>query len=486
MNMKLKTRNVGAKLLVVCIALCLLACSSPPPGHASAPDYAVVAAATDDTQRPVQDAPNPDDTQSILTAVAASLGKGDYEAALAHFDRLDSEAAGSPGILLLKASVLGSAGKSGDARAIVEQILSGEPDNTEALYVLSTLESAQGKEREQRAVLERLIKIDPNHVRGLIALGDVAFRARSLSTAASYYDKALAAEPDNGNALVGRAGVCRYQRNPKQAETLLNKAVVLYPQWTRPLIDRARLYEGAGFYTDALNDLDRAKNIDANDYWIAADRGIVLVDLDRKEEALAEFDRAIAINPDIFLAYVYSAGIKDEFGDFDGAERDYIVLARLNPEYYFAFEGVGVHKMRKGLWAEARDNFMEAYKQSPETATYALLASLCWMRAGRLQDPRAFLAQALRTVKRDSLDYALLRLYHDLNGDSTVAELLDKETDVILKAQMLYYLAGYYDVRGNTALANRYYAQVYQMGQQPIIEWRLNEMVMEERNLKGL
>jgi tetratricopeptide (TPR) repeat protein len=417
--------------------------------------------------------------------VAASLDNRDYEAALAHFDRLESDVAGSSGMLLLKASVLGSAGRSGEARAMVEQIVSKEPDNTEALYVLSTLESALGKEREQKALLERLIKIEPNHPRGLIALGDLAFQAGSLSTAAGYYDRALAAEPDNGPALVGRAGVYRHQRNPKQAEALLNRAAVLYPQWTRPLTERARLYEGAGFYTDALNDLDRAKRINGNDYWITVDRGIVLVDLDRKEEALGEFNRAIALNPDVFLAYVYSAGIKDEFGDFEGAEQDYTVLARLNPEYYFAFEALGIHKMRKGLWAEARDNFMEAYKQSPDTTSYALLASLCWMRAGRLQDPRAFLAQALRRVQRDSLDYALLRLYQDLSGDGDVAVKLDKETDIMLKAQMLYYLASYYDVRGNTTLANRYYSQVYQMGQQPIIEWRLNEMVMDERNLKG-
>jgi tetratricopeptide (TPR) repeat protein len=424
------------------------------------------------------------DPQSILAAMADSLNKRDYDAALAHFDRLESDVAGSSAMLLLKASVLGSAGRGGEARAIVERIISEEPDNTEALYVLSTLESALGKEREQKALLERLIKIEPNHVRGLIALGDMAFQTRSLSTAAAYYDKALAAEPDNGGALVGRAGVYRYQRNPKQAETLLNKAVVLYPQWTRPLTDRARLYESAGFYTDALNDLDRAKKINDNDYWIAVDRGIVLVDLDRKEEALVEFDRAIAMDPDIFLPYVYSAGIKDDFGNFEGAEQDYTILARLNPEYYFAFEGVGIHKMRKGLWAEARDNFMEAYKQSPDTTSYALLASLCWMRASRPQDPRSFLAQAIRRVQRDSLDYALLRLYQELNGDGDVAIRLDKETDVVLKAQMLYYLASYYDVRGNTALANRYYNQVYQMGQQPIIEWRLNEMAMEERNLK--
>jgi hypothetical protein len=54
------------------------------------------------------------------------------------------------------------------------------------------------------------------------------------------------------------------------------------------------------------------------------------------------------------------------------------------------------------------------------------------------------------------------------------------------KAQMLYYLASYYDVRGNTALANRYHTQVHEMGRLPVIEWRLNEMVMDKRNLRIL
>jgi tetratricopeptide (TPR) repeat protein len=480
MKTKLKSRNLGAAILLVLNVSCFLACASPPPEQAPPAEQAPA-----DTPRTVPEEPLQTGIQSVLTTVADALGRQDYETALAYFDRLERDGALSSDILLLKASALGSAGKAGEGRTIAERILSGEPDNTEALYVLSTLEGALGKEREQKALLERLLRIEPNHIRALIALGDLTFSARSLSTAASYYDKALEAEPDNGDALVGRAGVYRYQRNPKQAEALLNKAVGLYPQWTRPLTDRARLYEGAGFYADALNDLDRARNLDGNDYWIALDRGIVLVDLDRKEEALAEFDRAIALDPNIFFPYVYRAGIKDDFGDFEGAEQDYAVLTRLNPEYYFAFEGLGIHKMRKGLWAEARDNFMLAYKQSPDT-TYALLASLCWMRAGRLQDPKPFLAQALKGVKRDSLDYALLRLYQDLNGDGDIAARLDKETDTLLKARMLYYLASYYDVRGNTILANRYHTQVHEMGRQPIIEWRLNEMIMDERNLKAL
>jgi tetratricopeptide (TPR) repeat protein len=463
MSITLKTRNRGIVLL---LALGLFSCASTPSPQPPVPDP--VAATPADTE---------DSLQSALNAVAEALAKRDYETALTYFDGLEA----SSTVLLLKASVLGSAGRAAEGRTLAEQIVAEEPDNTEALYVLSALES----DREKKATLERLLRIDPNHARALIALGELAFQTRSLSTAASYYDRALEAEPDNGAALVGRAGVYRYQRKPKEAETLLNRAVALYPQWTRPLADRARLYQGAGFYDDALRDLDSAKAIDNNDYWITLDRGIVLVDLDRKEEALAEFDRAIAMNADVFFPYVYRAGIRDDFGDFEGAEQDYAMLTRLNPEYYFAFEGLGIHKMRKGLWAEARDNFMEAYKQSPDTTSYALLASLCWMRAGRLQDPRPFLAQAIRRVNRDSLDYLLLRLYQDLNGDSDVAARLDREADTTRKAQMLYYLASYYDVRGIATLANRYYAQIHQMGQLPIIEWRLNEMIVEERNLKA-
>jgi tetratricopeptide (TPR) repeat protein len=423
------------------------------------------------------------DTQTILSAAAELLGRKDYDGALACFDRLESDVAAGAGIRLLKASVLSSAGRTGDARGIVEEIIAGEPDNAEALYVLSTLASAGGKDKEQKAILERLITIDPNHVPALSALGDISLRSKSLQAAAGYYDRVLALEPDNGDALLGQAGVYRYQRKPKEAEALLNKAVTRYPGWTRPLTERARLYEEAGFYDDALRDLDRAEKMNGDDYWIAVDRGIVLVELRRKQEALPEFNRAIAMNPEVFLAYVYSAGIKDELGDYEGAEHDFGELARLKPEYYFAFEGLGLQKMRRGLWAEARDAFLEVYKQAPE-ANYALLAALCWMRAGKMSDPKVFLETALKKAQRNTAEWYILRLYHDLNGDNDAAIRIDRETNPVLKARMLYYLASYYDVRGNTNLANRYFVQVHELDQRAILEWRLNQWVIEERNLK--
>jgi tetratricopeptide (TPR) repeat protein len=458
-------------ILMASAALSLLSCPSAPPAGEVRPE-----------EPGGEELPPLTDTRSILERIALLLDKEDFDGAIALFDRIDPADGETAGIRLLKASVLSSAGRFREARAIAEEILSREPENPDALLVLAAVEGASGREREQRAILERIIKADPANVPALVDLGNIALRGRSFRTAAGYFDRALAAEPENGDALVGRAGVYRYERNPKDAEALLNKAVTLYPQWAAPYGERARLYKEAGFPNEALKDLDKAKALDPDDYWIAVDRGNVLIELNRKQDALPEFTRAIRMDPENFLAYVYSAGIKDDLGDYDGAERDYGILVRLRPDYYFAFEGLGMHKMRRAQWEEARDAFREAYKRAPE-GTYALLTAVNWMRAGRAGDPKQFLAEAIRKTERETMDWYMLRLYHDLAGDTDVAMRIDKAANSPVKARMLFYLAEYYDIRGNRNLADKYFVQMKELNQRGIPEWRLNEWIVAERNL---
>jgi tetratricopeptide (TPR) repeat protein len=233
-----------------------------------------------------------------------------------------------------------------------------------------------------------------------------------------------------------------------------------------------------------MTDIDTAKKLAPNNYWVAVDRGIILLSLNKRPEALEEFRQAIALEPNNFFAYIYSAGIKDDLNDYEGAEQDYTILAKLRPDYYFAFEGLGMYKMKKGLWAEARDAFQRAYKQAPEETSYALLAAINWMRAtGRPGDAKDFLAQALRKIPRETLEWYLFRLFHDMAGDNDVAMRVDKEKNPEQKARMLFYLAHYYDIRGNKILAEKYFLQVNDLGRQGIPEWKLNRWILESRNL---
>ena len=423
------------------------------------------------------------DSEAILSEVVNLLARREFSSALELFNRLPPDYSESTEIRIMRASILNAAGRPADARQIANGIIGTERNNTEALMVLADAAALENKDRERRQFLERVIGINANHARALNDLGNINLGNQNLRVAAGYFDRVLAFEPDNGEALVGRASVYRYSRDPRNAERLLNRAINLYPDWARPLQERARLYKSAGFHSDALEDFGAAYTIEPDNYWILVDYGQVLMELNRKQEALELFNKAIEISPGVFMAYVYSAAIKDELGDYAGAERDYVALARLKPDYYFAFEGLGVIRMRNKQWSFARDAFLDAYRQAPREFSYALLAAINWMRAGRQTDPRQFLSQVMRTAPRDSLDFAMLRLFHDLSGDTNVIAMIENERNVYTKSRMLFYLASYYDIRGNRNLADRYYLMVQDLDAVGLLEWRLNEMILAERGL---
>ncbi len=469
-----------AVVLAAAIAVTLASCvSAPPPARGPA------------TAAPTQEKPKPGTvtakptTEDVLKNVSASLAAGNMDAAIAAFDALDAAAAADPSIRLIKASVLASAGKVEDARAIAADVVAKEPNNAEALYVLAAAEGAAGREKERIDLLNRAAAADPRHAPTLAALGATALRAKSYKNAEAYFDKCLAADPVNADALLGKARLRRRADDPAAAEAALKIATENYPTWADPWAERGRLNRDAGLLPKALADLDTAVKLAPKDYWIAIDRGSVLLDMDRKTEALKDFDRAAAIDPAHFLSYVYSAGIRDELGDYAGAERDYALLAKLKPDYYFAFEALGILRMRDGRWEASREAFMEAYKRSPSHANYALLTALAWMRARGANDAKPFLAKTLTTVPRESIEWYLLRLYHDQSGDTDVVVRIDKEKNKDTKARMLYYLTQYYAFRGNDQLADRFLREARDMDRKGIVEWRLIEWALEARTAKG-
>jgi len=421
--------------------------------------------------------------EAILTQAAEKLERREYAQALELFDTLPPEYAQSAEIRILRAGIYNSAGKPADAKKIANEIIASNKNNVDALMILADAAMLENKERERRQFLDRVIAVDAKHARALIDLANINLKNSNLRIAGNYFDRALAADPDNGEALVGRASVYRYSKEPRNAERLLNRAARLYPNWARPFQERARLYKSAGFNSDALEDFNAALKAEPDNYWVLVDCGQLLMEMNRKQESLVHLNRAIKVDPDSFIAYVYSASIKDELGDYAGAEKDYTALTKLKPDYYFGFEALGVIRMRNKQWALARDAFLDAYKQAPKEFNYALLAAVNWMRAGKQSDPKQFLAQVIKTAPRDSLDRAMLSLFHDLRGDADVGIKVEAEKNIYEKTKMLYFLASYHDIRGNKTIADKYFLMAKDLNAVGSLEWRLNEIMLTERGM---
>ena len=432
---------------------------------------------------------NENASEFILERINEHLLTSNYNDAIVLFDTIPAPERNSSYIRLIEASILISAGRNVEARRIIETINRAEPQNTDALFILSTIEGIEGRARQQQQALERILNIDPGNTQAIISLGNLHLSNRNVRQAASNFHQIIRQDPENLDALLGLGRTFRMNREFEQAELYLNRAVELHPEAADARVERARFNRGRGFLIMALDDLNDAIKLDPYDYWISTDRGILLVEMNRRGQALEEFNRAIGINPDIFLAYAYSAPLKDEFGDHDGAMRDYAALARLRPDYHYSLEGLGLHHMRREEWENARDVFMEAYGQAPNEHHYALLAAIAWMRMGDITAPRTFLFQTQAKVTRDTLEWHMFRLFHDLANRNFASETdllhrLEREQDEITRARMTFFMGKYYDVRGNISMANRQYLRVLDLNQMAIPEWRLNDWILTNRNIK--
>jgi len=162
----------------------------------------------------------------------------------------------------------------GSALTAAQNILSKNPNNAEALYILWAAKGQNPNSPEIRKALE----INPNLVPALIGLGTAYYqKRRSFSQAENYYKRAAEIAPSPqlynylGNALI-------YQGYHSQAITQFQKAIKLDPK-----------------YASAYRNM-----------------GITYYYMNKLQDSIASQQRAIALNPNSPEAYFFIAQSYDK------------------------------------------------------------------------------------------------------------------------------------------------------------------------------
>src|SRR5262245_54003222 len=115
---------------------------------------------------------------------------------------------------------------AGDASAAEQQyraVLSTEPNNTRALYMLAQLRMAS--RREAASLLERYTALVPSDAWGFIALGTARGRAGNISGALDAFDAAERLAPTERDVYIARARMLAAARHT-------DAAIASYARWT--------------------------------------------------------------------------------------------------------------------------------------------------------------------------------------------------------------------------------------------------------------
>ena len=88
--------------------------------------------------------------------------------------------------------------------------------------------------------------------------------------------------------------------------------------------------------------------------------GAELLGEDKGEDAIAEFDEAIRLDPELATAYMARGSIHAGLGQYDRAVADYAEFIRLNPEHGNACVARADVYMELGLEAKAQKDMKRA------------------------------------------------------------------------------------------------------------------------------
>jgi tetratricopeptide (TPR) repeat protein len=110
---------------------------------------------------------------------------------------------------------------------------------------------------------------------------------------------------------------------------------------------RAIAKKAAGDLDGAIADYDRAIQLDPKDAAIYNNRGVAKQAKGGLDAAIVDFNRAIQLNPKDAGAYINRGNAKRDKGDLDGAMVDYNRAIRLDSKYAIAYYSRGLAKKQK-------------------------------------------------------------------------------------------------------------------------------------------
>jgi tetratricopeptide (TPR) repeat protein len=362
---------------------------------------------------------------------------------------------------ILKAALLMSEGRYDDAREDLDVLNAEKPGHGDVQYNYALLEDAVGDTTARDKAVAAALKSDPRHEGALLLRGTVALKAKRYRDADKSFRKILESDPENFMALSGSATA---QMNLEELETaikLLDRAIALEPEFAYLYVDRARAWRGLKNYGNAEDDYGRAMELEPDVEWHYLDRARIRIQyFYNLEGAMEDLDRLEQINKDNFFANIYKAGILDEWGRFEEAEKYYEKVIAARPNYGFAHEPLAKYAYMKGEYVKAKDHFLKAYEFESREVLYALAAALCMERAGDSRTAKSFLKEMTPRVERNTLQYEMFRYYLNPGSNFFITDKIRKEKDEDLKSRMYFYLGARDELNGmrNSALAS--YEQV--------------------------
>jgi len=260
-----------------------------------------------------------------------------------------------------------------EAEDLYRRSLAANPKQPHVHHNLGNLLVTQRRYDEAIAAQREAIRQKPTYMEALLALGRAQQESGDLPGAEKTFRAMLHVQPHLAVAKQCLAGVLTEQNRPKEAETILRQAIgqgVSNPRQLGALTHNLGIaLKKQKRHDEALAQFDAAKQLVPDMPLVDYNRGATLQILKRNDDALEAYRVAIARNPADIMAHrdlnqlLYRLDRTEEF------LRSYDDAMTVLPEFASLPLGKGDLLYRQGRFAEAHENFERAVMLAPESVS---------------------------------------------------------------------------------------------------------------------
>jgi tetratricopeptide (TPR) repeat protein len=431
-----------------------------------------------DTTSNTKDSPDVEFVKKVQTL----LNKGDYKQAIALFDNMPSQLKNNQDLQLILASLYFSDSQYDAAKEVAEKVLVSDPDNMEALELLSLIAKSTGDKKTNSEINAKILTKDPYNTSINIQQAEDYVLNHKYKLAKNSYKKALQNDPENKDALFGYAQMSYYSGDVKEASEIFQQIINDDKTNYQALAYLGKIAAEDQNYLRAQNYVQEAIKYNPTSYDAYLDLGSYLRYQGKYEDAIKAWNKATELDSGYFLGYAYLAGIYDEQNNYNKAIENYHKVIETNPKYFYAYEACAVLEFHEKQYESAQKNFQKAYSYSKNYSYQLMIAAIYLIQKDSI-NAKKVLSSLLKTLNRDSAEYDLVRFFNESyskNAEATLIQKIEKTDDRNAKGKMLFYMGLYYEINGFSENAFEYYSKVIKMQAPMFFEYRFAEWGIKE------
>jgi len=258
--------------------------------------------------------------------------RGDFKAALAHYDRAIQQKPDYYIALYNKGLLLGRMGKTEDAISLFHQTLRIKPDYSKALINLGVALVRAGRVDDGVSYLQRALTIQPMSLQANLNLATIFVNSGKPEAAVEHYLNALRTEPESFEIHNSVGRILHVLSRYDEAAYHYKEAIRLNPKNPEAYLNLANSQMALNLLDDAMPSYKEAVRLKPDLVEGYINWGVACLKRKNLDEAIELFRNALKINPNLVEAHANLGNALYMKGKMAEAMQSFSMALRLKPD----------------------------------------------------------------------------------------------------------------------------------------------------------